>query len=410
MRASRIIGLAAFGWALWASAGAEPLKAQVSNADRIRQHAESLARIRAERDALESQMRQMQGRVRDLSAEVDNITRQSATTVRAIRLLDSQLNAIGSEVALSTANLVRAQDELAIKQADLRRRLIDIYRRGSLHTLEVLFSAQSFTDLIARYKYLHLQTLRDRAMVKRVTELNEEIDRNRLARVRLQEDVSISLSEKAEEERRFRALEEQRKAALAQAQQSTTEAQKRLDQIAADERRLNALINSLVVESRGGRGGAAIPGASVFRAGAALDWPVRGELVYRFGRVAGANNTETRQNGIGIAAPRGANVRAVANGRVAYASNLPGYGNTVLLVHAAGDYTVYGSLDRFNVSVGADVVRGQIIGTIGITSIATGPHLHFEVRLGSAAAAPRAVDPLPYLRPPPPAPLPPSPR
>jgi septal ring factor EnvC (AmiA/AmiB activator) len=381
------------------STAAAELPAQVSSDARLRQHAESLARIRRERDELEAQMRQMQGRARDLTEEVRNITQQTATTARVVRALDTQLVAIRAEVVATTANLVRAQDELLVKEADLRRRVIDLYRRGPLHTLEVLFSATSFTDLIARYKYLHLQTVRDRAMVHRVRELKEEIETSRESNVKLEAHVQTNLAEKAREEQQFKALELQRKNALAQVQQSTARTQSRLTQIAEDERRLNSLIEALALEAREGRGGSGvIAGASLFRPGAALDWPVQGELLYRFGRVTGANNTQTKQNGIGISAPRGTSVRAVATGRVEFADARPGYGRIIVLAHAAGDYTIYASLDRIAVDSGATVTRGQVIGSIGTSDADLGPHLHFELRLNTPGTPLRAVDPLPYLR------------
>jgi septal ring factor EnvC (AmiA/AmiB activator) len=159
-------------------------------------------------------------------------------------------------------------------------------------------------------------------------------------------------------------------------------------------------MESIAAEARGARGGnsGVIAGASLFRPGAALDWPVTGELVYRFGRVAAANNTQTKQNGIGISAPRGAGVRAVAAGRVEFADARPGYGRIVVLAHAAGDYTIYASLDRISVDSGAMVARGQVIGTVGTSDADMGPHLHFELRLNTPGSPLRAVDPLPFLR------------
>jgi septal ring factor EnvC (AmiA/AmiB activator) len=375
------------------------LDAQTSVETRLRQHADSLARIRAERDRLQAQLRQMQGQARDLNDEVKNIADQSVATARVVRALDTQLEAINAEVVASTSSLVRAQDELLIKEADLRRRLSEIYRRGPLNTLEVLFSARSFSDLIARYKYLHLQTVRDRAMVKRVADLKSGIEDTRAMRVRLQQSVSTNLEEKASEERRIKALEAQRRQALARVQQSTAQTQRRLTQIAEDERRLNSLISALDRELRSAAGGGVPAGASVFRAGAALDWPISGEIIYNFGRVTGTNNTQTKQNGIGISAPAGASVRAVAAGRVEYASDLTGYGRTVVIVHPAGDYSVYGSLDRISVAAGGAIARGQILGTVGTSDASLGAHLHFEVRLNSSTAPLRAVDPLPVRRP-----------
>ena len=368
--------------------------------DPLRRHTDSLAKIRAEREQLEAQMRTMQGRVRDLTEEVNNISRQSATTARMVEALNSQLVAINNEVSSSTANLVRAQDELKIKEADLRRRVIDIYRRGPLHTLEVLFSAQSFTDLIARYKYLHLQTIRDQAMVRRVRELKTSIEDSRSTRVKLQAEVVYNREETAREQQRMKVLEQQRRSALTNAQTTATATQTAINRINEDERRLNALITALSNEARSGTAPEPVAGGPAFRVGAMLDWPVDGELVYRFGRVTTANNTQIRQNGIGISAPRGTTVRAVALGRVYFAENYLSYGNMVAIEHGSGDFSVYASLERIDVQVGQSVTRGQPIGTVGVSDTTLGPHIHFEVRLNKPPQPLLAVDPLPFMRPP----------
>ena len=69
------------------------------------------------------------------------------------------------------------------------------------------------------------------------------------------------------------------------------------------------------------------------------------------------------------------------------------YGNTVILEHGGGDYSVYGSLDRIDVRRGSRVIKGQAIGTVGVSDPALGPHLHFEIRRGGPA-----VDPAEWLR------------
>src|SRR6185312_8091105 len=109
----------------------------------------------------------------------------------------------------TTSDLVDAQDELTLKRVILQRRLVDIYKRGPLFSLEVLLSANSFGDLIARYKYLHLIALRDRVLVHRVEDLRNQIDRQRGNLVRFQNDMEENRQEKSDEEKRLRDLQSQ---------------------------------------------------------------------------------------------------------------------------------------------------------------------------------------------------------
>ena len=124
-----------------------------------------------------------------------------------------------------------------------------------------------------------------------------------------------------------------------------------------------------------------------------LLWPVRGDIVRRFGPVGMGE----RNNGINIGASAGAAVSASAPGRVAYVgSDLVGQGLTVLIVHANGWRTVYGHLGSATVKDGDDVRAGQQIGTVGLTAGDGRPSIHFETRQ-MRGDDPVAVDPLTVL-------------
>jgi murein DD-endopeptidase MepM/ murein hydrolase activator NlpD len=114
-------------------------------------------------------------------------------------------------------------------------------------------------------------------------------------------------------------------------------------------------------------------------------WPVNGALSQHFG----TNGHE----GIDVAAPQGAIIRAAAAGRVTVAAKLSyGYGWRIKIDHGGGYTTLYAHLSSFAVAEGDRVGRGQVIGAVGRTGQATGPHLHFEVLLNG-----HPVDPLKQL-------------
>ena len=118
-------------------------------------------------------------------------------------------------------------------------------------------------------------------------------------------------------------------------------------------------------------------------------WPVRGRIISTFGQKPNG----TRNEGINIAVPEGTDVRAAADGVVAYAGNeLKGYGNLVLIRHAGGWVTAYAHNKELFVKRGERVRRGQVIAKAGRTGSVKTPQLHFEIRKGATA-----VDPLKYL-------------
>lgn len=87
--------------------------------------------------------------------------------------------------------------------------------------------------------------------------------------------------------------------------------------------------------------------------------------------------------GVDYAAPIGTRVKAVADSTVTFLGNQGGYGNVVTLQHAGGISTVYGHLSRFapGLRKGQKIVQGEVIGFVGMTGLATGPHLHYEFRV-----------------------------
>ena len=98
--------------------------------------------------------------------------------------------------------------------------------------------------------------------------------------------------------------------------------------------------------------------------------------------------------GIDYPAPTGALVVAAGRGQVVFAGwDSSGYGNMVVVEHPLGVRSLYAHLSRIGVSRGSAVVAGSTVGRVGATGVATGPHLHFELRLRGAA-----IDPLTALR------------
>ena len=115
-------------------------------------------------------------------------------------------------------------------------------------------------------------------------------------------------------------------------------------------------------------------------------WPVKGRVISGFG----AKAKGLRNDGINIAAKRGAPVIASENGVVAYAGNeLRGFGNLLLIKHSGGWVTAYAHNDKMLVKRGDKVRKGQKVATVGSTGSVKNPQLHFELRHGRKPTDPR---------------------
>ncbi|MFZ9898721.1 MAG: murein hydrolase activator EnvC family protein [Gemmatimonadaceae bacterium] len=395
LTASLAVG-AATGLAAQARPSTLPPSAQ-QGVERLREEQAQLDRLRQERAELEERMQRLQSSARDVTAERLNLERQAMATARLVRSLERQLGTLQDEVLNMNSSLARTQDELRIKQAALRYRVQEIYKRGALHEVEALLSAESFGALVARYKYLHLAARRDRALVGRVTVLSDQIASQRTVLERLRSQIEGNRRDKEEEEQRLRRLQGQRTRTLAQIQAETQRAQARVRQIQRDEQRLSSVIAALEATRRRAEARPdAAPVTSTLTTAdlGRLDWPVDGTIVYRFGRQVNPDNTSIRWNGIGIGAAVGTPVKAVEAGEVVFAEPSGTYGLTVLIQHGGGAYSLYASLQNARVRRGAKVAKGDVIGTVGQADPDLPPRLHFEMRPRDGIA----VDPLEWLR------------
>lgn len=383
--------------------GTSPALAQQDELDTQRARLEQLQREIAEKRAEAERLGRTESNVLD---ELEALEREQSVTRSLVRNLESEIDRRTSQIETVTRDLARAQDELAVKRQILARRLRSIYKVGKYGDFEVLLMAQSFPEVMARYKYLRLVAQQDRRLLERIARLEGEIRtsraaletaRSRLANAReqrLEQAESLSDSERDREQilRRVKS----RRSQQIEAAEALEEERRKIQAVLATLERRRAEREELARREAeaAGRDAPAPERSTLTGELGALDWPVEGEIIERFGRSTHpVYNTEVINNGIDIRAPRGTPVRAVAGGEVVYADWNGGYGLVVILHHGDGHYSLYGHLDRARAAVGQRVGRGGTVGTVGETGSLVGPKLHFEIRQGR-----RAVDPIEWLK------------
>jgi murein DD-endopeptidase MepM/ murein hydrolase activator NlpD len=121
---------------------------------------------------------------------------------------------------------------------------------------------------------------------------------------------------------------------------------------------------------------------------------VDGKVVTPFGRIEHPKyHTVTMSKGIDIESQMGTPVRSVGDGVVDLVQWIPGYGETIILNHGLGYYSIYGHLSAVSVARDDRVEPGQVIGAVGDTGSLKGANLHFEIRQKG-----EALDPMGWLR------------
>ncbi len=365
----------------------------------LEQSRRRLQEIRRERDRLQEQQQRLQGQVHDVNDELHNIERQRESTQKIVDEIERQIGGLSSQLDRTSAELILAEDNLAERRAVLERRLVDIYKRGPLYTFQALLAAESFGDLLSRYKYLYLTSRQDRALVGDVEKLRNRVVDQRDDLLDVRKQLDRTREEREAEYAKYTELAEARARRLSQLRRSARSTERRLDSLQRDEAKLNNVLAALErtrrdEASRGLRGATLLPGSITTADLGRLDWPVEGAIVYRFGRDTLPSGGIIRWNGVGIAAGAGTPVKSVEAGKVRLVGQFGTYGLTVVLEHGNGYYSVYSHLQSASVELAAAVTRGQEIGRVGGENSDYGPHLHFEIRGENQVA----LDPTEWLR------------
>ncbi|MDQ3719881.1 MAG: peptidoglycan DD-metalloendopeptidase family protein [Actinomycetota bacterium] len=286
--------------------------------------------------------------------------------------------------------LERVRSELAIARGVLSQRLVEIYKADEPDSLTVVLEADGFEDLLERTEYLDRLSDQDAEVTGRVRRLRVKVKRRTdelgvledreegtAARIiRRRNDLASSRDRLVTARGELAGARAQRRSALGRLRSGRVHLERDLDGLEAESARVQGRLRA-----SSGSGG------PVRRGGGRFIVPTNGSFTSPFGMRWGRLHA-----GVDIAAPIGTPIRAADSGRVAIAGPTGGYGNYTCIQHGGNLSTCYAHQSRIGVSVGASVRQGQVIGAVGNTGNSTGPHLHFEVRVGGSP-----VDPMGYL-------------
>ena len=342
--------------------------------NRIRARIESIRKtIQSEvsrRDSLATELR-----AADLAVQV---ARQQLARVRSERTAsETQLQQLQTDRNLT-------QRELAAQRKALTDQLRAAYVNGRQEPLKVLLNQSDPAQLGRTLTYYGYLT---RARAERLTDIGERLEHLNLLTERIDleaqklKDLEMAA---ARDVQRLAAARTQRAQTLA-AVKATLKS--RNDALAKLERDANAL-EQLIAELR--RAIDEFPPASAqpFQLSKGkLPWPVRGEVLARFGEPRAGG--PLRWQGLLIGAERGTQVRAPYQGRVVYADWLPGLGLLIVLDHGGGYISLYGHNEQLYRRVGERVAPGEVLAAVGEASTGQ-PALYLEIRRGRQPLDPSA--------------------
>ena len=361
------------------AAAQTPEANQKANQDRQRQVEGQLNAANATEHQLTSELARLDQEVRDGEARVATARERQAEAERQTELLRAQV-ADAETAAASARKLAADQAVLAYMRPD----------------------RESATAILAARDPQELQKMK--ALVGEVAQHNQSVIKSRAA---AENELRDKKHDAEQAQQLAQAASAQAESELAAVTQRRTrqaslrdEVERRIDALKTEAAALDreeAQLQAVIAERRRvsqqraatGSGGAAqniTPNLGRV-SGSGLIWPASGTVTSGYGARWG-----TVHKGLDIANATDTPIWAAAAGEVFHAGAFGGYGNAVLIDHGGDTTTLYGHMNRVAIASGQQVSRGQVIGYMGSTGNSTGPHLHFEVRVGDN---PR--DPAPYL-------------
>lgn len=357
---------------------------------------ELLERAREGRAAAEEAAREAAGDIQAMDQQIEALENLAAAAAAQAEMADERLgitqerlSVVSRELEAARATLQQATTDLAQQQRVLERRMVSAYKHGSVTYLEILFSAEEWSDLLNRIGLVADLLEQDRVTVAGIESLRDRVSAEEAA---LDQERALVLElekRQAAEAEELNSLLAEREHAVAEADAARGQKQAVLEKAQQDAAAYEA--QEAELEAQSGEIARQLQAAGVTAPSAgvtgSLVWPMEGSISSSFGMRTLLGITRMH-NGIDIAGPSGRAVVAVDGGTVLLAGWNGGYGKCVIVDHGGGLATLYAHLSQISVSVGGQVGQGDTLGLCGSTGYSTGPHLHFEVRVNGSPANP----------------------
>ena len=328
--------------------------------------------------------------------KIAKVDRDKKVVKRDIRAVDYQLTRVAGELDKAADMLDEAmtrQEELANELAIagelvaerkqlVQERLRAMYKQVDANALIVLVGAESVGDFAARKSLLEKIARRDRALFDDLLALKKEIARKKREQDELVDHVGGLLGVQEQKQDELEDVQQEKREVLSDLELRTKQLEEEFRAWENKSRELAAQIAAIQRSKEGTDQELTYSGKMIM--------PVSGRYTSSFGmRNHPILRKRKMHNGVDIGAANRSTIKAAAAGSVMTVGWISGYGNTVTIDHGSGISTLYAHCSSIYVKAGQYVEAGQRIAAVGATGLATGPHLHFEVRVNGKPVNPR---------------------
>ena len=358
----------------------------------------------------------IQGKIDSVSEFKRQLDEDAAVATADYEEKQAALDETVYRIGENETKLAEVTAELNEKHGVLKNRVRDIYINGQISYLDVLFGAQDFGDFLTRMDLLKRVIIRDSELVADVLAYQNEI-KEVGKQLEADKKVQEELAAKAEAAKDIKLEKVAQQQALIDLMQNDKEIyNQQYDEMMASSAEVGRLIQenkyrkAAEEESRRRQAEEAKRRAEMEAAaknsnvdivefgedeyimqsnGGGMIFPISGPITSEFGwRTHPIFGNQRFHSGLDIGGDYGMPIHAAQGGIVIEAGWIGGYGNTIMIDHGGGIVTLYGHNESLAVGVGQSVNQGDIVAYCGSTGNSTGPHCHFEVRLGGEPVSP----------------------
>lgn len=339
----------------------------------LNQNRSALKQIEAQIKNLRYKIESKKKAERSIQQQIELLNNEMALIQRSKGILEREINLLNKKITNTQQELVEAEKRLNTLKELYAQRALYAYKYGHERELESLLTAHSLNQALIRIKYLQQIANHDKNLINLIQQKKEKIKKIQaeLKRTLLQKNQTLNQIQQKEKTYQARKLEKQRllnkikwtrKTYITQLEQKKHERERLLNIIASLEQRRKSHKQPPAPKE--------IPLNFKFlnlsKAKGKLFWPVKGKVITHYGKQRDPKSkTYIKNTDIEIKAKVGTPVRCVFPGIVRVITYLPGYGNTVIIDHGKGYYTVYSHLGEIYVFKNSYVNKSQIIGKVG---------------------------------------------
>ena len=356
------------------------------NTQQLTSAKKQLQQIRTEISQLQTELNQAEEKLESELSNAENLDKQINLVQKALNLLKKEISKKATNITSISEQIDALKKQISALQEVFSKQILFAYKHQQGKQLAWILGSESFHQAMIRYLYFNKISEQARSYYDRLTQKKTELN-NLQAKLQTELAEQRNLAaDKENDQKELKLKQTSREKVIKKITQNKTLLSKAIEEKRRNYKEIERLIAQLEEQKPERNLSVAdqtrwekLSGDFDKNKGK-LNWPVSGKVVHSFGKYKNPElKTVLNNTGIDIRAEKGTEIRCVFSGIVSMITYMSGFGNTVIVDHKNGYYTVYTHMDDVLVSKFQFIDSGEVIGAVGTSGSLEGSMLHFEI-------------------------------